>query len=633
MAGRDNRVQTLKLQRLLEETAAQLRAGQLDRAARTCRQARAIAPGDFNVLNLSGLTALQQERYGEAAGWLERAAKLQPKAAAGWLRLGFALAKLARHEDAEAALRKALALTPGDAEAWDTLGFVLKARGQLAGAIEAHRCAVELNPGRANSWYNLGHALLFAGQPGEALACQQRALTAEPGFAKAHFGCALALQQCHRIPEALTAFEAALQVEPDNHAADSYRLMALNYLDGSTRETLHAEHVSYGQRLRGNAASPGLDQLPQPHRKLRLAFLSPDLREHSVAFFLEPILAHLKPGEFEVILYHDHFVIDDVTERLRAHAGLFRNFIGQPDETVEAVIRVDAPDVLVDLAGHTGLNRLPVLARRLAPVQISYLGYPNTTGLETMDYRFVDSYTDPVGEAEPYHTEQLVRFASTAWSYRAPATAPEPGPRPCTNGAPVTFGCFNNFAKVTDQTLAAWARLLVAVPASRLKLKATGLGESAISAQVRDRLVKAGLDPARVELLERTSDVAAHLSLYQGVDVALDTFPYHGTTTTCEALWMGVPVVTLAGDRHASRVSGSLLTAVGHAEWIARDWSDYVQLAVSLVNDPARLAGQSQGLRAALRASPLMDHEGQGARFSTAVRQCWMKWCARVDAN
>jgi len=596
-------------------------------------QARATAPGDFNVLNLSGLTALQQERYGEAAGWLERAARLQPRLAGGWLRAGFALAKLAKHEDAEAALRKALALTPGDAEAWDTLGFVLKARGQLDEAIKAHRCAVELNPARATSWYNLGHALLFAGHPGEALECQMKALAAEPGFAKAHFGRALALQQCHRIPEAVNAFEAALQVEPDNHAAASYRLMALNYLDGASREYLHAEHVAFGQRVGAHPASPGLDQLPQPRKKLRLAFLSPDLREHSVAYFIEPILAHLKPGEFEVILYHDHFVIDETTARLRTHAVLFRNFVSQPEETVEAVIRADAPDVLVDLAGHTGLNRLPLLARRLAPVQISYLGYPNTTGLAAMDCRFVDAHTDPVGEADTLHTEKLVRFSSTAWSYHPPAAAPEPAPRPSVGGAPVTFGCFNNFAKVTDQALAAWARLLEAVPGSRLKLKAIGLGESAIGADVRRRLVKAGLDPARVELLERTAGVAGHLALYHGVDVALDTFPYHGTTTTCEALWMGVPVVTLTGDRHASRVGGSLLQSVGHSEWIACDWDDYVQRAAALAGNPTLLAKASSGLRDALRASPLMDHAGQGARFSAAVRDCWMKWCANLDTN
>ncbi|MEO6875489.1 MAG: tetratricopeptide repeat protein [Opitutaceae bacterium] len=607
-----------------------LRAGRLERAALLGAQARAVAPGDFNVLNLSGLTALQQQRYAEAAGWLERVTRLQPRDAANWLRLGFALTKLARHAEAEIALRRVLALAPGDAEAWDTLGFVLKARGQLDEAIKAHRCAVELQPKRANSWYNLGQALLFVGRPGEALACQQQAIAAEPGFAQAQFGRALALQQCHRIPEAVEAFDAALRAEPDNHTARSYRLMALNYLDDRTREDLYAEHVQFGQTVAGPGLQRASSVTSAPDRKLRLAFLSPDLRDHSVAYFLEPILAHLAPGQFEVVLYHDHFVTDATTARLRTHAGLFRNFIGQSDDAVEAVIRRDEPDVLVDLAGHTGLNRLPLLARRLAPVQISYLGYPNTTGLAAMDFRLVDAYTDPVAESEPFHIEELVRFAPTAWSYRAPERAPEVAPRPSVGGAPVTFGCFNNFAKVTDRMLQTWSRLLQEVPDSRLRLKTLGLGEGAVAGWVTARLGQAGIDLTRVELLDRTSDLAAHLALYHGVDIALDTFPYHGTTTTCEALWMGVPVVTLVGDRHAARVGGSLLSAVGHPEWIASDADDYVKIAATLGRDPVRLAEASRGLRGKLRASALMDHAGQGARFSAAVRDCWVKQCCEA---
>ncbi len=623
--GTHHRVQPVKIQRLLEEAAVQLRAGRPERAARLCAQARAVAPGDSSVLNLSALTALQQEFYADAVGWLGRVTKLQPRGAAGWLRLGFALAKLARYDEAEPALRTALGLTPGDAEVWDTLGFVLKARGQLEEAIKAHRCAVELKPGRANSWYNLGQALLFAGRAGEALECQDKALAADPGFAKAQFGRALALQQAHRLPEALVAFDAALRAEPENHAARSYRLMALNYLDDWSREQLYAEHLEFGRRFAAPPASRITAMPAALERRLKLAFLSPDLREHSVAYFLEPLLAHLPPAQFEVILYHDHFVTDGMSERLRARAAVWRNFVGQPAAAVEETIRADAPDVLVDLAGHTGLNRLPLFARRLAPVQISYLGYPNTTGLTAMDYRFVDDFTDPIGTADAWHTEKLVRFASTAWSYRPPDAAPAPASRPSAGGAPVTFGCFNNLAKLTDAALGAWSRLLAKVPGSRLRLKAGGLGESAVAQQVRDRLAKAGLDLTRVELMERTADVTSHLALYHGIDVALDTFPYHGTTTTCEALWMGVPVVTQLGDRHAARVGGSLLSAVGHREWIAENWDEYVGIAAGLVAEPARLETVSRALRGELQASALMDHAGQAARFGAAVRECWLR--------
>lgn len=580
---------------------------------------------------ISGALALQSDRLDEAIGWLQTARKLDAKSAPAALRLGFALVKLGRHAEAEPHLRAALALAPRDAEACDTLGYALKALNRLPEAVVAHRRAVELDPGRANSWYNLGHALLFAGRPAEALTCHEQALAAEPGFAKAHYGRALALQSCHRISDAITAYGDALARAPQHHEARSYRLMALNYLPAITREAAFAEHVAYGAAVGESPARVPANDADSA-RRLRVAFLSPDLRTHSVAYFLEPLLAHLDPAQFEVVLYHDHFVVDAVSERLRARVALWRHVVGQSHEAVEAAIRADAPDILVDLSGHTGLNRLPIFARRLAPVQISYLGYPNTTGLRAMDYRFVDAITDPVGEAEPFHTEQLVRFAPTAWSYAPPVEAPEPMTASRTAGAPVTFGCFNNFAKVTDETLAVWGRLLRAVPGSRLRLKTPGLGEPAVAARVRERLTRAELFAGQVELLDRTPGAAEHLALYQGVDVALDTFPYHGTTTTCEALWMGVPVVTLIGDRHASRVGASLLTAIGRPEWIAREVDDYVRIAAELARDPARREMESRTLRDAMRASPLLDHAGQAGRFAAALRSCWSAWCARTAA-
>jgi predicted O-linked N-acetylglucosamine transferase (SPINDLY family) len=364
-----------------------------------------------------------------------------------------------------------------------------------------------------------------------------------------------------------------------------------------------------------------------PARRLKLAFFSPDLRSHSVAYFLEPLLTHLDRSEFEVILYHDHFIVDATSERLRVHSDLWRNLVGLQDDAAEALILGDEPDVLIDLAGHTGLNRLPLVARRLAPVQVSYLGYPNTVGIGAMDYRLVDSVTDPVGAADRLHTERLIRFAPTAWSYSPPAEAPEPAAPPSACGSPITFCCFNNFSKVTDAALRAWSRLLLRVPGSRLRLKSTGLGEPGIAASVRTRLKESGLDAERVEIAGHTPSVAAHLALYRDVDVALDTFPYNGTTTTCEALWMGVPVVTLAGDRHASRVGDSLLTAIGRPEWITWDWDGYVAAAAAVAEDSARRLSLARKLRGEMRASALLDHQGNAAKFGAAIRQAWASWC------
>jgi protein O-GlcNAc transferase len=617
-------VQLAKLQRLIQDSMSHLQGGRLDAAARLCAEARRAAPKSFDAHWISGVVALKQGQFIEAAGWLATAHRIIPSHAGCSLRLGFALVRLGRNEEAETALRSALKHAPKDAEAWDTLGYVLRVHGKIAESIAAHRRAVELMPARSLSWHNLGNALLFAGRPGESLAAQEKATAADPASASAHHGRALALQACHRIPEAVAAYGDALRISPDHHASRSLRLMALNYLDGIGRGEMFAEHAAFGGAI--GASNPrAFPNSPDPSRRLRIAFLSPDLRTHSVAYFLEPILTHLERSRFEVFLYHDHFVEDEASERLKRRSDCWRNFIGQDDRFVEAAIREDHPDILIDLAGHTGMNRLSLFSHRLAPVQVAYLGYPNTSGMDAMDYRFVDSVTDPIGDSEPLHTERLVRFAPTAWAYKPPAEAPLPGFG--SGGNPITFGSFNNFAKVTDQTLFAWSKVLGSVRDSRLRIKNSGLDDPSVTLQIRERLIRADLDVSRVDLVGRDSGVAEHLARYRDIDVALDTYPYNGTTTTCEALWMGVPVVSLCGDRHASRVGASLLKAIGRPEWIARSWDEYISLAASVAGDRIRKEVSGLALREAMRQSALLDHLRQAQRFGSALQECWALWC------
>jgi predicted O-linked N-acetylglucosamine transferase (SPINDLY family) len=277
---------------------------------------------------------------------------------------------------------------------------------------------------------------------------------------------------------------------------------------------------------------------------------------------------------------------------------------------------------LIDLAGHTGLNRLPLYAKRLAPVQINYLGYPNTTGLKAMNYRFVDALTDPDERDQAVHTEKLVRFAPFAWSYQPPASAPDPVRAPHDG---VVFGSFNNPAKISSSTLALWARVLASVPSSTLLLKGQGLDHAIVRPIVETRLKAAGIDLSRVEMFGRTRQQTSHLELYQRIDIALDAFPYHGTTTTCEALWMGVPVISLRGDRHASRVGASLLTSVGHPEWIAETPDQYVEIATKLAHGPSRTTDLRQSLRGEVQHSPLLDHAAHAKAFGQALRECWQR--------
>lgn len=613
----------------LNQALALHKAGRLDQAEQLYRQVRPLAPRMFEVWHLSGLLAYQQERMADAAELLRRALQLRPDAMTCELQLAMALVGLRRPMEAEKHLRRMVTAKPDFHEGWEGLAYCLKTQDKLPEAIACHERAVALNPKSAEGWYNFGLTLSLAGRSRDALACHDRALAANPKYVLGHFGRAQALHQLDRLREAIAEYGEFLAREPAHHEARSYRLFAIQNLAELSREEVFAEHVAYGRAVGGPTARKWPNSR-DPERRLRLAILSPDLREHSCAYFLEPLLQHLDRARFELCLYHDHFREDALSSRLRSLAAVWRNFVGQPGPAVEKAVAVDAPDILIDLAGHTGMTtRLPLFARRMAPVQVTYLGYPNTTGVPAMDYRFTDAIADPEGDADRFATERLVRFAPTAWAYAAPREAPEVAPRPgCAGGAAMTFGCFNAPAKITDAALALWGRLLISVPGSRLLLKGQGLGDASVRAAFLERARQLGLPPERVELLERTPDTASHLRLYHRVDIALDTFPYNGTTTTCEALWMGVPVVALVGDRHMSRVGASLLTALGHGELLADRTEAYLAIAVALANDRDRLAALSAQLRPAMRQSPLLDHVGQAERFGAALRACWRTWCA-----
>jgi predicted O-linked N-acetylglucosamine transferase (SPINDLY family) len=647
-----------QLRTLIEQALRHHGAGRLKEAEALYARARAAAPTNFDAVHLSGTLALQQGRHGDAAALLRRALRLGPSSAPCEMRLGVALAALGDRAAALGHLQASAARAPAVPETWCHLGLVQRALGQVAearislersvsvkpdyadalehlgglvsaaegfaAAVPILRRVAALRPDDPAALANLGIALAQSGGQAEALALLDRALERDPSSALALTGRAFVLQEQFRLDEAVEAYGSAIRHNPANHEARSCRLLTLHYLDGISRAELHAEHAAFGAAMpEAPRAEPA--NTPDPLRRLRVGFLSPDLRAHSVAYFLEPLLAHLDPAQFEVVLYHDHARVDAVSTRLRGNAALWRHVAGQPHAAVEMAVRADAPDILVDLAGHTGHNRLPLFARRLAPVQVTYLGYPNTTGLREMDFRLVDSITDPEGDADPYHSEKLLRFAPTAWCYAPPDSAPAPA-RAC--GGPIVFGCFNNFAKVSEVTLLCWSSLLAAVPESRLLIKGHGLDVPAIAERLRQRFAHGGIDAGRVDLAGRTPGLAAHLGCYSRVDVALDTFPYHGTTTTCEALWMGVPVVTRVGDRHASRVGASLLCAAGHPEWAARDPEDYVRIAAGLARDAGLRAALRTGLRDDLRRGPLLDHGGQSARFGAALRTAWQAWCA-----
>ena len=620
-----------QFQARFREAIAHHKAGRLDRAQALYEQLLIAQPRDAQILELCGHIAMRQGRANDAVRFFESACRGNDGSIARVLQLARALITAQRSGDAEKLLRDVVEKFPSSSEAWNTLAYVLRVRGRLVDAARCHDRAVAQSPNSAEAWYHYGLTMGAMAKNTLALGCHERALKLNPDFNEARFGRAQALHKLFRMQEAIADYDVFLQAEPGHHEARSYRLFALQNLDTITREQLFAEHRAYGDAV-GDAVPFAGERDFSPTRRLRVAILSPDLRSHSCAYFLEPLLRHLEPEEFEIFLYHDHFVEDAVSARLRGLARGWRNFVGQLNSAVERLVRADRPDILIDLTGHIGATiRLPMLARRVAPVQITYLGYPDTTGVPAMDFRFTDPIADPEGEADAFATEKLVRFAPTAWAYEPPSSAPDVPPLPCAAEGAITFGCFNSPTKFTASLFSAWERLLLAVPNSRLLLKGRDLAEPAVRDHLIRRMRDEGVPVDRVEFLPRTADTASHLAVYRRVDVALDTFPYNGTTTTCEALWMGRPVITLRGDRHASRVGASLLSAIGRREWIADSIDDYVGIAAELAADRSRLCEISSRLRAQMKQSRLLDHAAQATAFGAALRACWKQTCERMS--
>jgi protein O-GlcNAc transferase len=411
--------------------------------------------------------------------------------------------------------------------------------------------------------------------------------------------------------------------------AHSNLLFAMNYHPRMDAGTVKQEAIEWNRQhaepMRKYVRSHSNTR--DPDRRLRIGYVSSDLNAHPVGKFVLPLLAHHDTSQLEIFAYAQVRMEDEVTHRLRACTNSWRNITGLSDIQAADLIHRDEIDILVDLAGHTAGHRLLVFACKPAPVQVSYLGYPATTGLRTMDYRLTDSLADPPGMTETYFTEHLIRLPSTAWCYQAPVDMPIIHALPAARNGYITFGSLNNFTKVNVVHANRWAQILHRVPDSRLLLKAVALNSQSARQRMVQMMSASGIAPDRLEL-RGSVPIAEHLAFYNRIDIALDTYPYHGTTTTCEALWMGVPVVTLAGPSHVSRVGVSLLSAVGLSQLIAFDSEQYIQIAVELAGDRNRLFHLQDSLRSGLQQSPLMDVTTFARAVETAYRDMWRRWCA-----
>nr|WP_242518551.1 FkbM family methyltransferase [Thiorhodovibrio winogradskyi] len=591
------------------------------------RRALALVPGYPEAQRNLGNLLLSQDAPQAALAAFEQAIARRPGYVAAHIDRGLALRALGRFDEALQACETALRLDPRSARAHCNRGSLLFHQSRSREAVQAYDAALALDPNLVEAHYNRGNALHRLGQLRAAEAAFRRALALDASLAMAHNNLGNTLQLLGRLDEAEAAHEQARRLNPVAFYTDSNRLFGFNYRDDVARETVFAAHRAYAQPAQAPVwrAAPG----EEARRRLRVGLVSADFAIHSVAFFLSAWLEHHGREAVELFAYANGERTDAMTHWCRARVAHWVPCAALDDHALAARIAADRIDVLVDLAGHSGKNRLPVFAERAAPVQVTWLGYPNTTGLTAMDYRLVDAVTDPP-EADAFHSERLLRLPDGFLCYRPPEPvrnlqACQP---PSTERSSLTFVSFNNLAKLGPGILARWARILIAVPGSRLMLKSGLAADVRVWDTVIEQLARAGVAAERIEGLPRTPRQADHFPWYHQADIALDTFPYNGTTTTVEALWMGVPVVTECGDRHAARVGASILTRLELPELIAQDADDYVRIVVELAQDPERLRRYRATLRPRLEASALRDEVGFTRTFEWALREMWRIHCA-----
>jgi len=642
----------------LQAAFAHYQAGQLTQAEAACRAILATAPRTGDALHLLGIIAHRQGDLGTAAQQVERAiaatprqaeyhntlgairraagdlpgaiaafekaVELAPRHAQAIANLGNALAQDRRYDEAAAQYRRALALAPRSPGVHNNLGNVLAASGDMQGAVASFRAALALKPDYPEALSNLGWALVRTERVEDAIDAYRQALAIDPDHLPAIANIGGALMVAGAYQEAIAYYQRTLERRGDV-VQFHFNVVALqNYAEDASATGIRQLAERYGASL---PAAPvrQFDNDRDPGRRLRVGLVSADLHAHSVTRFLLPLLENFDRDRLEFIAFSMDSLSDDVTQHLRRIMPDWHDLRGVASDAAAARVIAARTDILIDLSGFTEGARLDVFARRAAPVQASWLGYSGTTGVREMDYIIADARVAPPG-SEAEFSEAVCRLPGAYLCFGRPDVSPV-RPLPALRNGYVTFGSFNNLGKVNDGTLSVWIDLLQAVPDSRLLVKSARGGVRGKLAQLHDRLVAGGIAPERLRFVDRIPDRDDHMALYGEVDIGLDPFPYNGTTTTCEAMWMGVPVLTRKGRSFVSRVGETLMTSVGLADWVAEDPADYVARGRALAADLPALAELRAGLRQRAEASPLGDAPRFARDFEVALRSMWHAWC------
>lgn len=622
------------VQSLLEAADDSFDSGEFHRALDQYRQAELQQPDNVEARMGIALSLVHIGRFEEAIPVFEALEKLMPESDQLQFMLGDALCQAGRLQESQKRLERLVAKSPEYVDALNRLGRLYLDIEQYPDANRCFSAVLDINPYHVEALCCMGLMMIKFCQFDNAISALKRALEVDPDNTLAMNNLGRACKMMGNHKEALTWYQRALDIDPGNLCVVGNYLFALIYCDGPDPEFVAAEHFRLAPRYHTfDLEIEKTIQYTSGFHRLRIGYVSGDFYSHSVAYFLEPILQHHNYRSFEIFCYSLGTTCDDTTERIKSLPCRWRSMIGANPEQLAQKVREDRIDILVDLAGHTADNRLGSFAARTSPVQLSWIGYPNSTGLEQMDYYLTDNYCDPPGKTERLFSENLWRLPRTFCCYLPPMLFPPIAPSPCISNGHVTFGSFNNFAKVTPQLIKLWARLLRKVPDSRLYLKSMSLGDRSVHERLLASFAAEGVESSRIKMRTVTTTPLEHLQEYAGVDIALDTYPYHGTTTTCEALWMGTPVITRAGTTHASRVGLSILQNIGCADLIATDAEDYLSLAVKLALDRAKLVSLREQLREMMARSPLMDYKGVTCEVEAAFTEMYEAKCRELNLH
>lgn len=604
-----------------QQLVALFNSGQLAQCEQSARHMIAHYPKHALGWKTLGAVLTQQGCNQEGLQAMRQASMLEPGDCELLSNMGVVLTQLAQYEEAEHCYRRALKIKPKLASTHAYLGDVLFLQQRYPQAENHCRKAIELDPEFAVAYHNLGSVLRASSRVMEAERTLRKALSLSWNYPAAHANLANALKDQSYLVEADKHLRIALEMQPHNRHIRSSLLFTGIYSHAMSASQLAEEHKAYGQMIAAQAGphAPLLRNLPASPK--RIGFVSADLFRHSVSYFVEPVWDGLREQGFVVLAYYNGKQYDDVSARLHRKCDVWREVADLSNDQLVAQIQADEVDVLIDLSGHTGGNRLPVFARQPAPLQITWLGHPATTGIPAIQWRITDHHAEPEGLTEHLNSERLYRMPEVFCCYQ-PIASPEPARQlPHDESGVFTLGCFNNFAKVTPPVIECWGELLRQLPQARLLLEIHGAEEDAFADDIRQRFVAAGARPEQVDILPRRA--GQQYVLYRQVDLALDPFPCCGGTTSCDSLWMGVPFVTLAGDSFVSRMGVTLLHNVGLAELIAQDVAGYQALVLALAKNLPRLRALREGLRERVQASPLMDGPRFARHFAQGLQQMW----------